>query len=145
MGWFMKTLKATVALEGASILRVDEADGTIIFVDVAEATWIGFVNVGDSFEANEDGWWLIGRGDGAVAINIGCAPVDVLMRSEPLRFVADDTPERIRIDFAAIPKSLRGKAAASGFKRLDAREAADLRGSSYVTHVESVTEFPIIP
>lgn len=145
MGWFTKTPKATVALEGASIFRVDEADGTKTFVDVAEATWIGFVDVGDSFEANDDGWWLIGREDGAVAINVACAPVDVLMRNEPLRFVADDTPERIRIDFATTPKSLRGKAAALGFKRLDAREAANLRGSSYVTHVQSVAEFPIIP
>ncbi len=140
-----RTPRAHVAAEGRTGIRIIEPDGRETVIDIAGADWIGFVNIGEDFlSLVDEGWWLIGGSGGAVAINVDCPAIDLLMRDGPLAAVIDRVPRRIRIDLDSRPRVLRGRDALAGIVHLGTAAAAQLLATGTQSDVVSVRDFPRI-
>lgn len=144
MGWFGSKMRGSVSAEGGTAIRVSEPDRHDTIVDVAALDWISFLQVGDDTTNVYEGWWLLGKADGAIAILIDCGAIDPLLRDGPLSDVADRIDDKTQVFTASRPPRLRGKDAQDGIVHLDAGEGAQLRRLGTQERVLSVRQFPRI-
>ena len=143
----MKPLRADpsarVRAEGGRWLHIAPAGGDPFRIEIPALDWIAFVNIGESFLANEDGWWLLGSGAGAIAVWHGCPAVDTAMRG-PLAAAADAVASLFVLHVADTPDVLR-RARRGGLADLGADDLDRLRGAAAVEPVESVRAMPVLP
>jgi hypothetical protein len=144
MGWFESEKHASVSAEGGTAIRVSEPNGRATIVDVACLDWLSYLQVGDDETMVYEGWWLLGRRGGAVAILADCGAIDPLLRDGPLTEVADRVDDKTLLFTASRPSILRGRDARDGVVHLDGSEAADVRRSGSRERVRSVRDFPRI-
>lgn len=135
---------ASVAAEDADRLVVAAGQGPERRIAISGLDWIAFVTVGDSFLADEDGWWVFGQDGGALAVWHGCPVIDTLMRG-PLARAADAVGELSILYLAAAPAALRAARRRGGVAALDAAELAALRADATRERVASVHAFPMLP
>jgi hypothetical protein len=140
--WFQKTQRASVSADGDTRLRLQLPSAEELGLDLAQAPFVGFIRVGEAFLANEDGWWLVGQREGAIAIHILCAAVDPLLRDSPLSAVADRAPVLAYYDFAEVPKALRSSDRMGGVIPLEPDALQALRAAGTEVRVRSVRDFP---
>ena len=134
---------ARVMADDGHALRIMPPRGQPFTVTIAELRWIAFLNIGDSFLANEDGWWLFGSGTGATAVWHGCPAVDTALRG-PLAAAADALGDLSILHVAETPRMLRD-ARRSGVAELDADDLDRLRRAATAEPVGSVRAMPVLP
>lgn len=146
MGWFgRKRQVAKVEPDAdAAALDIVSPDGADARIDIMSLDWIVFINIGDAFTSNENGWWLFGRDDVATAIWYGCARIEPAMRG-PLRSAADALPNHAIWHLAEKPNLFRLGERTGGVLTLDAKSLATLRSDATVEPVASISDFPMLP
>ena len=142
---FGLTRRATVRPSGPDALLVEPAGSPAFTFSVLGLPWVLFVRSGDSFGADEAGWWLFGaQGGRALALSAECAGLDLTVRG-PLRATLDEAASRLWLDLADPPKALRGAVARAGWTWLDPAVTAPLRADPTAQPLPSVTDAPDIP
>ena len=144
MSWFRSDPPARVDADGADTLVITTADGERRGIRIPEVDWVAFVNMGDSFLANENGWWLLGRGATATAIWCGCPVVDTAMRG-PLAAAIDAVGDLAILHLADTPKVLRAAQKKGGVVELDRPAIDALRSDAIVEPVQSIRAVPLLP
>jgi hypothetical protein len=144
MRWFGSKQRARVTADGATAIRVTEPNGRQTVVDIATLDWLALLQVGDDTTMTYEGWWLLGRPEGALAIAVDCGAIDPLLRDGPLTAVANLVDDKTLLFRADRPSALRDRDARDGIVHLDGTAATDLRRSASRQAVSSVSEFPTI-
>lgn len=141
---FGKQARASVSFDGAvlHIARPKEAD---ILMPLSRLTWTGFIEAGDEFTADRQGWWLLvlNEPDNAVAMSDLCAPIDVMAREGPLANQLNARPVH-HIMLGEWPSVLRRAVVGDGVVVMDADAVATLRAGGEDRLLPSTAAAPMI-
>lgn len=144
MSWFRSDPPARVDADSADTLVITTAEGDMRNIRLLKLNWIAFANIGDSFLANENGWWLLGDGAGATGIWYECPVVDTAMRG-PLAAAVDAVGDLAILHLADTPKMLRSAQRNGGVIEFDAAALDALRSAAAIEPVQSVRAVPLLP
>lgn len=139
MGWFSRETLARATMPAPSILRLERPVLAAVAIDLAAATALDFVRVGEAFGPADEGWWTIVAGVQVVAARADCPMVDVLLRDEAL---GESIPQKSIVWLMSRPAGFRGTS--DGVALLDSAGYAELTRGGVRETVESINAFPRI-
>ena len=122
MSWFRSDPPVRVDAEGVDTLMIMTTAGDRRSIRLLKLNRIAFADIGDSFLANENGWWLLGEGEGATGIWHECPVVHTAMRG-PLAAAVHAVGDLAIFHLADAPKFLRSAEKAAGRSNLMPRRS----------------------
>jgi len=131
-----------VPTDGLLIERAPKPD---LAIDLRALTSIGFVQIGDDLAPVFEGWWLLGRAEGAIAIADGVAGIGALLRDGGFADVLDAVPEFYALFLMSRPMALRGRGAAAGVVLLDQGQAERLLARGVREPACTIGDLPVVP
>ena len=140
----LRRKRATVRFADG-VLHVPRPKKDAIAFRLDALDWTGFVEAGDDFTADRQGWWLFvptGEND-ALALADECAPIDPLAREGELALLLDERPVR-HLMLGAWPRRLRLSYLGDGVTMLDRRARARIEADAVIADLPRTAAAPAI-
>ena len=144
MSWFRSRPPARIEAYGSDALVIAASTGDRRVVKIPELSSIAFVNIGESFFANENGWWLLHGETTTLGIWNDCPVIETAMRG-PLAQAVDALGNLAILHLATTPKFLWSAQRTGGVVDLGAVELAALRDRAGVEPIDGVSAVPHLP
>ncbi len=144
MSWFFRPRRASGSATNASRLVLSRAKTHDVEIDLRQAAWLGYVQVGDDLTPVYEGWWLIAVPGGSVAVSDESPMVRGLLCAGELTPAADDVSDKFILFLASRPTELRGRQSADGVAVLDAAATESIKSKGTIEQVERLSDLPDI-